>query len=78
VLRRRLACCLLAAVVGLAGCKNCETNPDPASGHGNSPGTTDGVGAVKKSPPNNDSADGLWMNSDRAKKISHDLDQTTD
>ena len=75
VLRRGWPCCLLVVVFGLTGCKNCETNPSPSPSHLDAPSASDGAA---KPPPRSDAADGLWMNSDRAKKISHDLDKTID
>ena len=77
LLRRVGPCWLLAAIVGLAGCKSGPTASDSGSGPSNQPATTSGTAADKKSPPD-DGSDGSWLNSDRAKKISHDLDRMTD
>ena len=77
LLRRGWPCWLLAAIVGLAGCKNCQTAPDSKPADGKASATTGG-GDTQKKPPPDDAADGLWMNSDRAKQISHNLDQITE
>jgi len=75
MLRRGRPYCLAAVLVGLAGCKNCDTNPTSGSTSGNPPAAD---GRTEKQPPRSDGADGLWLNSDKAKDISHDLDRITD
>jgi hypothetical protein len=72
--RRGWTCCLLAALLGVAGCRN------PACGPRQSdlPAARDEIKAEKKTPPKDGSLDDSLLNSDRAKKISRDLDRTID
>ena len=74
LLRGVWPCWLLAADPGPCRVQELPDRAGLRPADGKASATT-GAGDTQKEPPPDDAADGLWMNSDRAKQISHNLDQ---
>jgi hypothetical protein len=69
---------VLAVVLGVAGCRNCETSPESGPRQSDPSTATGQAKAEKKAPAKDGDIEDSWFNSDRAKKISRDLERSTD